>query len=76
MKAGKSSLTLDATVTRPLAAMAKPGAVPPAGVDFAMTWSCYAPEPDERACGRCDSCVLRKKGFAGARLADPVPAAR
>jgi 7-cyano-7-deazaguanine synthase len=46
------------------------------GVDFALTWSCYAPEPDDRACGLCDACVLRKKGFAEARLADPVPAAR
>ena len=46
------------------------------GVDFGLTWSCYEPEPDERACGLCDSCVLRKKGFAEARLADPVPSAR
>ena len=46
------------------------------GVDFALTWSCYAPESDDRACGRCDSCVLRKKGFAEARLVDPIPAAR
>jgi len=46
------------------------------GVDFGLTWSCYEPEPDERACGLCDSCVLRKKGFAEARLVDPVPSAR
>jgi 7-cyano-7-deazaguanine synthase len=46
------------------------------GVDFGLTWSCYEPEPDERACGLCDSCVLRKKGFAEARLVDPVPTAR
>jgi queuosine biosynthesis protein QueC len=45
------------------------------GVDLSLTWSCYAPEPDGRACGLCDSCVLRKKGFAGARLTDPVPSA-
>jgi 7-cyano-7-deazaguanine synthase len=45
-------------------------------VDFGLTWSCYEPQPDERACGLCDSCVLRKKGFAEARLADPVPSAR
>jgi len=44
-------------------------------VDLSLTWSCYAPEPDGRACGLCDSCVLRKKGFAGARLTDPVPSA-
>ena len=46
------------------------------GVDFGLTWSCYEPEPDERACGLCDSCALRKKGFAEARLVDPVPSAR
>ena len=45
------------------------------GVDLSLTWSCYAPEPDGRACGLCDSCLLRKKGFAEARLVDPVPMA-
>ena len=45
-------------------------------VDLSLTWSCYAPETDGRACGLCDSCLLRKKGFAEARLADPVPSAR
>ena len=45
-------------------------------VDLSLTWSCYAPEPDGRACGLCDSCLLRKKGFAEAHLADPVPSAR
>jgi 7-cyano-7-deazaguanine synthase len=45
------------------------------GVDFALTWSCYEPEPDGRACGRCDSCLLRRKGFAEAGLRDPVPTA-
>lgn len=43
------------------------------GVDFALTWSCYEPTPDGRACGRCDSCLLRKKGFAEAGLTDPLP---
>jgi len=42
------------------------------GVDFALTWSCYEPSPDGRACGLCDSCVLRKKGFAEAGLMDPL----
>jgi 7-cyano-7-deazaguanine synthase len=42
------------------------------GVDYALTWSCYEPSPDGRACGRCDSCVLRKKGFADAGLVDPL----
>jgi len=45
-------------------------------VALSLTWSCYVPEPDGRACGLCDSCLLRKKGFAEARLADPVPSAR
>jgi 7-cyano-7-deazaguanine synthase len=45
------------------------------GVDFGLTWSCYEPRPDGRACGLCDSCRLRAKGFAEAGLADPVPAA-
>jgi 7-cyano-7-deazaguanine synthase len=42
------------------------------GVDYALTHSCYDPEPEGRACGRCDSCLLRKKGFAEAGLADPT----
>ncbi len=43
------------------------------GVDFALTWSCYEPAPDGRACALCDSCLLRKKGFAEAGLIDPLP---
>ncbi len=42
------------------------------GVDFSMTHSCYDPDPFDRACGRCDSCILRKKGFAEAGIADPT----
>lgn len=42
------------------------------GVDFALTWSCYDPTSDGRACGLCDSCVLRKKAFAEAGLTDPL----
>ena len=45
------------------------------GVDFGLTWSCYEPQADGRACGRCDSCLLRAKGFREAGLPDPVPAA-
>jgi exsB protein len=44
------------------------------GVDFALTWSCYEPRADGRPCGACDSCLLRAKGFAEARLVDPVAA--
>jgi 7-cyano-7-deazaguanine synthase len=41
------------------------------GVDYAITHSCYDPVGD-RACGRCDACVLRKKGFAEAGGGDPT----
>jgi 7-cyano-7-deazaguanine synthase len=42
------------------------------GVDYAQTHSCYDPSPDGLACGHCDSCLLRKKGFAEAGVADPT----
>ncbi len=42
------------------------------GVDYGMTHSCYDPDAQGRACGRCDSCILRKKGFAAAGVADPT----
>ncbi len=42
------------------------------GVDYLMTHSCYDPDDHGRACGRCDSCILRKKGFAEAGVADPT----
>ena len=40
------------------------------GLDPAWSWSCYDPSPDGRACGLCDSCRLRLKGFADASLVD------
>lgn len=43
------------------------------GLDPAMSWSCYDPTPDGRACGLCDSCRLRRKGFAEAGRVDPTP---
>ena len=43
------------------------------GVDLSLTWSCYDPAEDGRACGLCDSCRLRAKGFAEAGRTDPVP---
>lgn len=43
------------------------------GLDPAMSWSCYDPLPDGRACGLCDSCRLRKGGFAAAGLEDNTP---
>lgn len=65
-------------VHAPLIALSKAQIVARAhelGVNLSLTWSCYEPEPDGRACGLCDSCLLRKKGFAEARLPDPVPSA-
>ncbi len=41
-------------------------------VDLALTHSCYDPGPDGRACGECDSCRLRKKGFQEAGVRDPI----
>ncbi|TCM16949.1 preQ(0) biosynthesis protein QueC [Novosphingobium sp. PhB165] len=40
------------------------------GLEAGMSWSCYDPQPDGRACGLCDSCRLRKAGFADAGLID------
>ena len=42
------------------------------GVDFSLTVSCYDADAEGRACGRCDSCRLRREGFASAGLADPT----
>ena len=42
------------------------------GVDYALTVSCYQADDDGRACGRCDSCRLRKAGFEAAGIADPT----
>lgn len=41
-------------------------------VDYSLTHSCYDPSTDGRACGQCDSCLLRRKGFAEAGIADPT----
>jgi 7-cyano-7-deazaguanine synthase len=41
-------------------------------VDYAATYSCYDPDAQGRACGRCDSCLLRKRGFKEAGVADPT----
>ena len=42
------------------------------GVDYSLTWSCYDPSADGRACGLCDSCQLRVKGFYEAGAVDPI----
>jgi len=43
------------------------------GLDPAWSWSCYDPTPEGTACGLCDSCQLRKKGFAEAGIIDSTP---
>jgi 7-cyano-7-deazaguanine synthase len=44
------------------------------GVDYSLTHSCYDPDPEGRACGSCDSCLLRRKGFAELGMEDPCTA--
>jgi 7-cyano-7-deazaguanine synthase len=46
------------------------------GLDPAWSWSCYDPTPEGLACGTCDSCRLRRKGFADAGVTDSTPYAR
>lgn len=63
------------TVHAPLSGMTKADIIRAgvaAGVDYGLTHSCYDPAPDGRACGHCDSCLLRKKGFVDAGIADPT----
>ena len=42
------------------------------GVDYGLTLSCYDPTPDGQACGHCDACILRLRGFAEAGAVDPA----
>lgn len=46
------------------------------GVDYSITMSCYQPDPTGAACGRCDSCRLRREGFHAAGVNDPTRYAR
>ncbi|MEO5923727.1 MAG: 7-cyano-7-deazaguanine synthase QueC [Bryobacteraceae bacterium] len=62
-------------VHTPLSKLDKAGIVKLAsdvGVDFSTTHSCYDPDAQGRSCGRCDSCLLRLKGFREAGLMDPI----
>jgi 7-cyano-7-deazaguanine synthase len=64
------------TVHAPLIAMSKAEIVAQGralGVDFSLTRTCYDPTSRGEACGRCDACLLRLKGFAEAGLPDPAP---
>lgn len=61
------------TIHAPLQFLGKPDIAREAqrlGLDPAMSWSCYDPELDGRACGLCDSCLLRRAGFAEAGIFD------
>jgi 7-cyano-7-deazaguanine synthase len=63
------------TIETPLIAMTKAQIIKAGralGVDYGLTTSCYDPAPDGAACGRCDACRLRLKGFAEAGGRDPV----
>jgi 7-cyano-7-deazaguanine synthase len=42
------------------------------GVDYSLTHSCYDPDREGRACGHCDSCILRRRGFEEAGVSDPT----
>jgi len=62
-------------VHTPLIALSKAGIISRGldlGLDYGLTLSCYDPRPNGRPCGRCDSCLLRAKGFREAGVADPL----
>ena len=72
-KAGAEGARLQ--IHAPLIKMSKADIVRKAvelGIDLSLTHSCYDPTPDGRACGKCDSCQLRLKGFREAGVKDPV----
>ncbi len=63
------------TIHTPLISMSKADIIREGhrlGIDFAMTHSCYDPAPTGHACGRCESCLLRKQGFDQAGVPDPT----
>jgi 7-cyano-7-deazaguanine synthase len=63
------------TIHTPLMELTKAGIITRGvalGIDYGITLSCYDPSPDGLACGACDSCQLRRKGFEEAGVADPT----
>ncbi|HLI30840.1 MAG TPA: 7-cyano-7-deazaguanine synthase QueC [Terriglobia bacterium] len=63
------------SIHTPLIRMTKAGIIRTGaelGVDFSLTTSCYDPSPDGAACGECDACLLRRKGFEEAGIVDPA----
>ena len=71
--------TLKIAIRTPLIRMTKAGIIRAGaalGVDYSLTHSCYDPDARGRACGDCDSCLLRKKGFREAGIPDPTIYAR
>lgn len=63
------------TIRAPLLHLTKAGIAAEAvrlGLDAGLSWSCYDPAPGPAHCGRCDSCLLRARGFAEAGLPDPT----
>ncbi|MBW4719411.1 7-cyano-7-deazaguanine synthase QueC [Saccharothrix obliqua] len=70
--------TMDLRVHAPLIELSKAQTIQRGldlGVDYSLTHSCYDPSPEGRACGTCDSCLLRGRGFAELGLTDPALAA-
>ena len=62
-------------IRTPLISLSKAGIITlgtSLGVDYSDTTSCYDPSPNGEACGRCDACQLRLKGFSDAGLEDPI----
>ncbi len=73
-KAGVEGTT-KLSISAPLMKMTKADIVRKAtelGVDLSLTYSCYDPDIDGRSCGACDACILRRKGFEEAGVADPL----
>jgi 7-cyano-7-deazaguanine synthase len=63
------------TIHAPLIALSKREIVQQGislGIDYGLTWTCYDPGPDGLACGHCEACLLRLKGFREAGVEDPL----